>query len=134
MCSRSKVCKRCLSNISMILSITYTLLKINEPWYTDVLFSYEMVPVSRLSNDNVLWIVCRQCRRSTANRAQPLADSEGEMNRHLIQRTKEQNLSPLPPDVPVRRLKRCLRRHGFKGSLSILHEMDFPKNYQHKAF
>lgn len=127
MCSRSKVCKRCLSNISMILSISYTLLKINEPWYTDVLFLYETVPVSQLSNDNVLWIVCRQCRRSTANRAQPLAVSEGEMDRHLILRTKEQDHPPLPPDVPVRRLKRCLRRHGFEGSLYIPHEMDFPQ-------
>ncbi len=98
MCSRSKVCKRCLSNISLILSITYTLLKINEPWYTDVLFSYEMVPVSRLSNDNVLWIVCRQCRRSTANRAQPLAASEGEIDRHLILRTDN------PTSLPCRRM------------------------------
>lgn len=36
----------------MILSISYTLLKINEPWYTDVLFSYEMVLASQLSNLN----------------------------------------------------------------------------------
>ena len=115
MCSRIKVCKRCLSNINMILSISYTFLKINEPWYTDVLFSYEMVLASQLSNDNVLWIVCSHCRRSTANRAQTLADSEDEMDRHLILRTKEQDHPPLSPDVPVRRLKRCLRRHGFEG-------------------
>ena len=75
----------------MILSITYTLLKINEPWYTDVLFSYEMVPVSRLSNDNVLWIVCRQCRRSTANRAQPLAASE-----QIIQPPSPAAVCPIP--------------------------------------
>ena len=82
----------------MILSITYTLLKINEPWYTDVLFSYEMVPVSRLSNDNVLWIVCRQCRRSAANPAQPLPASEGEIDRHSILKTDN------PTSLPCRRM------------------------------
>ena len=132
MCSRIKVCKRCLSNINMILSISYTFLKINEPWYTDVLFSYEMVLASQLSNDNVLWIVCSHCRRSTANRAQTLADSEDEMDRHLILRTKEQDHPPLPPYVPSRRLKRCLRRHGFKGSLFVPHEMIFPPKATNK--